>query len=99
VYAATLEGSMTYLRSRWDGLRPHQRELTWTVVFGLSGLGVLILVGLVVGSVWPALMNDPSYSIPVTAVGVLAGLGSSTTAQLLGYRLEDRHEKKESFRG
>jgi hypothetical protein len=83
----------------WNGLKPYQRECTWTAIFGLSGLALFALAALAVWLVAPGLLVDPEYLVSATAIGVGWGLAASLGGQLLAYRLEDRHADKIRARG
>ncbi|MET9265274.1 hypothetical protein [Amycolatopsis sp. NPDC004079] len=81
----------TVLRRWWNGLRPYQRELTWTGVFGLTGLALFTLGLLLVILFWPgALETGTGLGVAIVA-GSVVGLVASLGGMLLGYRIEDRH--------
>lgn len=89
---------MTGFKRWWDGLRPYQRELTWTAILGSAGIALFVTAGFLLFLAWPPLLHDPANLLPLTLVGGLAGLGSGIGGMLLGYRIEDRHERRVASR-
>jgi hypothetical protein len=83
----------------WSSLKPHQRECTWTALFGLTGIALLGVAALVIWMAAPDLMVSEGWILGAAAIGVGWGLVASVGGMLLGFRLEDRHMRKIQSRG
>lgn len=78
------------LSTWWDGLQPRQRESHCTLLLGLLGCALFVLVGFLAYLVWPGLL------VTILMISPAVGLANSAAAILVGFWIEDR--RNPSFR-
>jgi peptidoglycan biosynthesis protein MviN/MurJ (putative lipid II flippase) len=82
------------LRQWWNSLHPTQREIRWMMVFSALGVTAIAVAVLLILLFWPqVLMNPTSLAIGFISC-LLGGTLSALGGQLLGHRIEDRHQVK-----
>lgn len=75
---------MRDLNAWLDRKKPYQRELLFTIAFGLCAIAAVVSVGAALMLVWPSLLSLVLIS------AALMGVPIAVVGQLAGYRIEDR---------